>query len=195
MNLLNPFILDAGVPFVPDAFDPASVTGSYTFSESNRLFNDTNATNNNSHMRGARSYTSGKRRFELNSVQNSFASQPAIGLCNSGDRGSYLGSNTNAIAWYNTGEIWYNGAPVVSGLMAGQHVIGGWTALELDVGAGTWTLKSTTGASMSWVIPGGLTGQALYFCVGTFSLNDKQRINCGNAAWAVAPTSGFEQGW
>jgi hypothetical protein len=195
MNLLNPFILGGGVAFVPDAFDPASATGSYTFSESNRLFNDTNPSNNNSHMRGTKSYSSGKRKIELQSVQNTYASQPAIGLCNSGDRGSYLGSNANAIAWYNTGEIYYNGSILASSLGAGSHVIGGWTALEADLDGGIFTLRFGGGGQIGWVIPSGLIGQNLYFCVGTFAQSDKQRVNCGNAAWNVTTPSGFEQGW
>jgi hypothetical protein len=195
-TLINPYA--AVTPFAASAMDPASVAGAngpaFAFTESNRRIKDSSGGAGDHHMRSLAGHATGKRRVEVTGIVNGYAARPAIGVCNIGNRGAWLGSNANAIALNNSGDgVWYNGVNQVSGSFLPALFIGSQVAVEVDADGQLIRWKSN-GNNQTWSQAIPFAGP-YYFCIGTAFINDEFRINFGNVAWAIAPTAGFEQGW
>lgn len=195
-TIIQPFRFGgAPPPITPSAMDISSVVGrSYSLSESNRLVTDlTASTVTNGYIRSIVGFATGKHRVEVTSVSNSDGAMPGTGIGEATGLGEYLGSNDQGMAFFNTDQIAYNGGVISSG-MGMVHGVGGQMAIEIDMDARLVRWKeNTTGNQVLLGIPSGWA--MAYFYLSTRNSGAQQRVNFGNAAWAITPTAGFEEGW
>lgn len=105
----------AGGGLTTTTFDPSFINANGVLSGGNLTFTGTGGGVNNSIARSISSQASAKTFFEISDVVTGTSNTVAVGFVNSSEVNSnYLGQTTNSVGYFNSGQVYINGALITT---------------------------------------------------------------------------------